>query len=68
MLVPMGEDETATITVVDGETELVNRTVTQDCEDEITTTTTVPGDPSTTTTVPGEVTTTTVPVTSRPRC
>lgn len=58
VLVTMSEDETATITVVDGTTELVNRTVTQDCEDEITTTTTVPGDPSTTTTVPGEVTTT----------
>ena len=39
----MSEDETATITVVDGETELVSRTVTQDCDDEVTTTTTDPG-------------------------
>jgi molybdopterin-guanine dinucleotide biosynthesis protein A len=58
-VVPMAEDETATITVLDGETELESRTVTQDCEDEVTTTTTTP-EPTTTaaptSTVPGETT------------
>jgi molybdopterin-guanine dinucleotide biosynthesis protein A len=57
VVVPMTEDETATISVVDGEIVLASRTVTQDCEEEVTTTTTAPDGP-TTTTVPADPTTT----------
>jgi hypothetical protein len=62
LLVPMVEDETATIAVLEADVVLLARAVTQDCEDEVTTTTTVPDGPTTTvpgtppTTVPGPTT------------
>jgi hypothetical protein len=62
VIVPMDEDETATITVLDeDEHELVSRTVTLDCEEEVTSTTTTVPTTAPPTTPPTDPTVTTVP-------